>query len=417
MWKRCCLPYGSSFIHVLLASSAGYMFSLDPYTPDLARLGYVLIFGVASKLFSILIYYNASRRVKILSLLPFLASISVLGRLNSQIFLGILVLALYASRPLFERVLLDVLHHVLRYVLIFVLASGFQSQVSTPYILAMSALVLFSIAGELLAGLRKHNVGGTVLFLGTRKSLILAALSIVTAIQFASLAFNSVFEFPIRVGELTIPFYILPSLGVAYVLTRPIFRALKGELFEVPTSIRKSELLVVVALSVITLATLYAGRTHIDEIFDSEFIHFSVKMRIVIAGKYSWNVPWILFDYINQSNYYYFLLHKDGILELGRVIQGRYEGYVALSDAHVDAFQTHQFKVFLDSTIRIVMDDKYELMAPRLWPNRTSRVRVISTIPSPWLAFIELNPDFQPLLTYNEGVSGARILGDSITGE
>ncbi len=392
MWKRHFVLYIPSFIHVCLVSFAGYTLSLGPSPPDIGALSHIVMFGITSKLFSVMFSNGDSRRMKTFSTLPFLASCAILGRLQqSRAFMGMLILALYALRPLFEKAALDLLHHALRYVLLFLLAYDTYSLGDPALLPALLAVTLFSVAGELVSGLRmRSEFRGTVLSLGYRKSLLVAIVALAAAMELSMCVFNSIFEFPIQIGDLAVPFYLAPSLGVTYVLARPMVKAFKGEHLEVFSIVRKREVLIAAILSIVMLTTLFAGEIDIDEKVETRGLGFNVKIRTIIAGKYDWNVPWILFDYIDQGNYYYFLLHKDGILELGRVVDGKYEGYVASLKERVNAFQTHEFNVFLNSSIIIIMDGKYELRSPRPRPSNTSRIKIASARPCPWLAQIDL---------------------------
>ena len=309
-----------------------------------------------------------------------------------QILLGLSNLALYALYPFFQgKALFDVLHHVLRYVLIFFLTygSGSWSLDDFTVVLSLLTVVSFSVAGELISGLhQKERSKGTVSLLGERKSSMVAILSIIVAALSLVCVLDSLFEFPIQVADFTMPFYVLPSLMITYLFVKPLIRVARNEHVEIWDSCKRRELLIAAIVSAIVLIILLAGEVNIDRVVNTRNYDFTLELKTIVAGKYDWNVPWILFDYIDPNNYYYFLLHKNGILELGRVSDGQYQGYLATLNERVNTFQLHRFDVHVNNTIVITLDRKYSLTAPRNHENNTSRITLSSTRPCPWLAYV-----------------------------
>jgi hypothetical protein len=157
---------------------------------------------------------------------------------------------------------------------------------------------------------------GTVSSLGNGKSAIVAILSIVTGAQAPVYVLNSLFEFPIQILSLTMPFYEVPSLIITCLFVKPLVKVVEGKYVEVSSPIKKRELAIAATASVVMLTVLLTGEINVDRPISSMNYSFTAKIRTIVAGKDDWNVPWILFDYTDQNNYYYFLLHKDSILKL-----------------------------------------------------------------------------------------------------
>ena len=387
--KRRFLLYTSSLLHVLLVAFIGYLISLRE-----TGLTAILLFAAASKLFSVIFGEDAeaSKRTRICSAVPLSVSIIFLCKLSQfQLIAGISILTVYACYPLMEgKAPFDVLHHALRYALLFLLAYNTASLNDALASLALLVIALFSAAGELISGLpNKTKNRGTASLLGIRRSSIAAALLILIASLVSAYAFNIMYEFPIQVGNMSIPFYTLPALLIAYILVRPLIKAANGGRADLPYSFRKKEAMTLAIMSITVLAVLWGGATNVDTAVNSRDYSLDVEIRTIIAGKNSWDLPWILFDYRNQSNYRYLLLHKDGTLELSQVVNGQRETHIASLKTTLNPFQQHSFHITLNETaIVIALDGEYQMSAPRHQSDSTSRIKISSRTPCLWLAYI-----------------------------
>jgi hypothetical protein len=382
----------SSIMHVLLTVFAGYLISafisarstIDPL---------VFVFAATSKLFAVMFTENrdGSKKTRIYSTIA-LASLFplLIGLTNLEITMGILILMLYSLYPLVNgKAPFDAMHHILRYVFIFVIGYGSQAFFNETALSAILAIVLFSLAGELLAGLRKNsgNTRNAASILGSRRSSAVIVFSIFTASLAAAFVFNDLFEFPIQINEMSIPFYVIPALVMDVFLTAPLMKALlHGKRVDPFHVMRRRELMAVLIGSVAILAVLPTGRTSTMLPVSSRDYSFDVGIRTYIAGPHGWDVPWIVFDYVNESNYYYVVFHKDGFLELSQKVDGQTLYYESSLKTQLTPFQWHNFHILLnETTITVRLDGEYEVSTTRNSVSDTSSI-IVSPSTGFWTA-------------------------------
>jgi hypothetical protein len=361
----------SSIMHVLLTVFAAYLIS-DFISGRPAINPLVFVFAGASKLVAVVFTEDrgASRKRRVYSAVVIALLFSLfLGLTRFEMVTGVLILALYSVYPLVDgKAPFDVIHHVLRYVFIFVLGYGTQAFLNQTALLAISAIALFCVAGELLAGLRKSNGTGksAAFLLGIKRSLVVIVSSVFIASIMAAFVFNDLFEFPIQVNGTFIPFYIVPVLVIDLFLTVPLVRTLKGKRLDPFQLIRRKELMVVLVSAVLILVVLQAERMGTVAAVSSRDYSFEVGMRTFIAGSHDYDVPWIVFDYVNQNNYYYVVFHKCGVLELSQVINGQVHNYESSAKTGLTPFQWNNFRIFLNETTVVVsLDGEYQVSTAR----------------------------------------------------
>ena len=394
MQKQRFVFYISSLLHVLLVAFLGYFISLTVGVPPNLTIFFVVsFFALTSKLFSIMLGEDvkASRKTKIFSIIPFSLSIIVVFAKFSffQILMAMVILVLYMVYPLLRgKIFLDIFHHTSRYAFLFLLAFG---SINLDYIafLTLLTIILFSMAGELISGLRREGkYQGTVSLLGFKKSLIFTAGLMVSGLLVSVYIFNGMFDFPIFVGNFSIPFYFIPSIILAYFLVKPLIKALKTGRMDVFYIVRKKEVMAIVVIFIL-FTFVWVGKTNLEIPVNSKNYSFNVEIRAFIVGKNTWDVPWILFDYVDENNYYYILLHKHGVLELARLVEGKREPYIASIQTSQTPFQTHKYHVFLNkTTITVILDGKYKLTAPRHPPATNPKIKISSEIPVFWFAYV-----------------------------
>jgi hypothetical protein len=108
-----------------------------------------------------------------------------------------------------------------------------------------------------------------------------------------------------------------------------------------------------------------------------------VGIRTFIAGPHSWDVPWIVFDYVNQDNYYYVVFHKDGTLELSQKIDGQLRLYVSWCATPLTPFEWNNFQIDLNATtVTVKLDGKYQLTTTRELAAETSSIIISPTTPN-----------------------------------
>ena len=377
----------SSIVHVLVTVFFGYLISLRP-TVSLDFF-FVSVFVVTSKLFSIAFTEdrNASKRTRIYSVIVLALLILFLTRLSSfEIIMGVLILTLYSLYPLCNgRAPLDVMHHVLRYVFLFILGFGSQAFWNATTLMTISAIVLFSLAGELLAGLGKGTdfPKSAASLLGTKRSLTAIISLTFVASLISAFVMNNLFEFPIPINGTLVPFYVIPALALDLYLTMPLMRKLNAKHVETFHLMRKKEVLVLVVMSLVIVTIFQIGRIGTTVTVNSPDYSFNVGIRTFIAGPHSWDVPWIVFDYVNEDNYYYLVFHKEGTLELSQKIDGQLRLYVSSCPTPLTPFEWHNFQVVLNATtVTVELDGKYQLTTPRELLAQNSSIIISPTTPN-----------------------------------
>jgi hypothetical protein len=354
------------------------------------------VFVVTSKLFAMMFSEdrNASKKTRFYSTIALAALIPLLTQLSSfEIIMGVLILVLYALYPICNgRAPFDVIHHALRYVLIFILGLGSQAFWNETALLAILAIVLFSAAGELFAGLGKStdSIKSAASLLGIKRSLAAVISLIFIASLIASFVFNNMFEFPIIFDGTFVPFYIIPALALDLFLTKPLMEKLNETHVGAFHLMRRKEVAAMVFISLLILVVLQIGRIGTNVTVNSRDYSFDVGIRTIIAGPHSWDVPWIVFNYVNEDNYYYVVFHKDGILELSQKIDGQYRQYIASCATQLTPFEWHDFQIALnETTVTVKLDGEYQITSPRQLMAENSSIIISPSIPNPngiWIA-------------------------------
>lgn len=385
--------YMSSIVHVFWTVLFGYLIS-----SRLAISPFIFVFVVMSKLFSMMFAEDgdASKKTRLYSTIALGSLIPLLIVLTPfEIVMGVLILIVYSIYPICSgKAPFDAMHHATRYILIFILGYGSLRLFNATALLAMLAIVLFSLAGELLAGLGKKNDSGKSVasFLGIKKSLTAIIFLIFVASLMASFVLNYLFEFPIQINRIFIPFYIIPALATDLYLAKPLIKARSEKHVDAFHLIRKKEVIVVVVMLLLILVTFQTGRISTKMAVTSRNFSFDVHIRTIIAGMYSWDVPWIVFDYTNEDNYYYVVFHTDGVLELSQKIDGQYLRYVSSVKTQLTPFQWNTFHVVLnETTVTVRLDGEYQVTTSRRLEADTSSVIISPTMPKPsgiWIACI-----------------------------
>ena len=381
-WTR-LVSYVSSTLHVLLTVFAGYLvaflISTRPAIIDLL----VFVFAAASKLLALVFTENknASGKTRVHSTVALAALFPLLLGLTAfEMVTGVLILMLYAVYPLVDgKAPFDITHHMLRYVFIFILGYGSLAFFNKTALLAISAIAVFSVAGELLAGLRKNNGASrnAASFLGIKKSLIVIVFSVFMASLMAAFAFNDLFEFPVQISEAVFPFYIIPALAMGLFLMMPLRKALKDKRLDPFQLMRRKELIFILVASLSILVVFQIERMDTVVAVDSRDYSFDVGIRTFIAGPHDYDVPWIIFDYVNENNYYYVVFHKSGVLELSQVMNGEILNYESSVKTCLSPFQWHNFHVLLnDTTVVVTLDGEYEVSTARHLMSGASSMKI-----------------------------------------
>jgi len=386
-WAR-LVSYVSSVLHVLLTVFAGYfMASLVSTRPAIDPLVYVFV--AVSKLLAVAFTEdkNASRKKRVYSTVALAASFLLLvGLTTFEMVIGVLILMLYCLYPLVDgKAPFDVAHHVLRYVFIFILGYGSLAFFNETALFGVSAIALFSVVGELLAGLGKNDGAGrsAAFLLGVKRSLVVIVPSVFAASLMAALAFNGLFEFPVEIGGTSVPFYVFPALALDLFLTVPLRKVLNGKRLDPFQLMRRKELIFVLIASLLILVVLQTGGTGTPVAVNSRDYSFDVGMRTFIAGPHDWDVPWIFFDYVSKNDYYYVVFHKTGGLELSQMINGQVRSYESYVKTPLTPFEWHDIQVLLnETTVVVTLDGEYQVSTARLLVPDPSSIKVSVLHPS-----------------------------------
>jgi len=359
-----------SIMHVLLALFIGYLISaLISAGPAINP--WIFVFAATSKLFAVAFTEEkkATRKRRIYSAMALMSlSPLLIGLTTFEIVTGLSILMLYSLYPLFNgKAPFDVIHHMLRYVLIFILGYGSQAVFNETPLLAILAIALFSLAGELIAGL-KNNSDTSKNFaslLGIKRSLIVIVLSIFIASLIAAFVLNDLFEFPIQINGTFIPFYVIPALAMDLYITEPLMKALSGKHVDPLHLMRKKELTAILIASLIALVVFQTGRISVTTAVNSRNYSFDANIRTFIAGPHDWDEPWIVFNYVNENNFYYAILHKDGILELSLKMNGTIYHESSLK-TQLTPFQWLNFHISLnETTVAVELNGEYQISTTR----------------------------------------------------
>jgi hypothetical protein len=104
-------------------------------------------------------------------------------------------------------------------------------------------------------------------------------------------------------------------------------------------------------------------------------------MQTFVTGQHPWEDQWIIFNYQNPKNYYYTLLHTDGILELSRDVNGTSTN-VADVQTGLSPFNRNVFQITVnDGVVQISVDGHEYISAPI--QQQGGEVMVSQTFPRP----------------------------------
>jgi len=352
----------NSLLHVTFVALLGALLGQRP--PLL--WGTLAAFAVSSKLFALQLEASLGRRGPS-GMMSLAASLGISS--GSLIFLGwpssllgLAVLALYATYPrpvsLGERPVLDIAHHGIRYCLLFLLGYGLSFPLAQPASYALMAIFTSSVAGEILYRLRRGGDGGTVARLGTRTSSALALAFLALTLLLGYLFLNSVYTFKVGLGALQLSVYdvAIPALGLY--LATPLLGELvrRGAPLRALVRFNRRELTAAVLVALISLY-LYAqaGAVAVGREDGADFL-LDLKIRVLVAGSHSWDVPWIWFRFKDYCNSYYVLLQTNGILELGKVVRCQ-KAILGSVQTSLSPFREHEYRILAQgSRIEVSVD-------------------------------------------------------------
>ena len=375
-----------SFFHVITVTFLGCLIASNAQL-----LPQLLFFAIVSKCFALTLEKHLRRAWGILFLLLSLA-IMVYFPTLFHVILGFLLLITYLT---YFKIInagnkspLDVLNHGLRYVLLYILAHGLEGLDSLLSLLGMVVVFTSGIAGELLVGVdSKHGYSkSTAVIIGAGKAKVLAILLLFVSFTLGSIVLNALYEFPLSAGTFTIPAYLVLSLTLWLVFSISIMRNHRRPFSDV----RRKEFLIFASILVLILILNHLGETIYSTNDDCGVVE--VNVRTVISGKRSWDVPWIVFDYVDENNFYYIVLHKNGILELSRMVHGSRELFLSSYQTSLNPFDYHTYVLKFNKANITIYVDNVEYFNISRNSNSVFVVKVSRSIQGDpfWLAWINI---------------------------
>jgi hypothetical protein len=352
----------TSFAHVVVAVIFGMLLNLSRFPGPL-----LIGFALSSKAFALAIGENERVFTKARWAAYPLAAVSIILLVflpPVDMVIGVAVMLLYLTYPRIikarEKGPLDVLFHGTRYALLFWL--GYGGSLTLLSATAVTTVFLFGVTGELLVGLRNPVEWRTsAARLGADTTVKVVSVLTFLLILLGSLIFSQVVDFPLIVGSVTIPIPFLVGLPVAIFLTRPVSR--KGS-WSAPVMVRKREIIAILLVASVILATPLVTRVDLSQTAPSENYSVVVGMQTIVTGPKSWDGQWIVFNYTNQSNYYYILLHTNGTLELSRYVDGVRQTNIQDISTGLSPFQWHEYQIeVVNGAASISIDGKQVMTA------------------------------------------------------
>lgn len=376
-----------SFFHVVVAVFLGFL------TAPSQQLNFpILFFVLISKCFALLVekYGELTKYILFLGLVSF--TITYCFPSLFHVFIGALILIIYYTYSKVvvarERFPLNILYHGFRYVLLYVLGYGVIGLGSIVSLLGIITVFTLGIAGEFLAGFnRGSSLKLTVSAIGVRNTKILIVILLFIAFILGSFILNIVFEFPLNMFSYVIPAYT-PLSTILWLIVAKTIWASSEEVFN---AVRRKEFFIVFLTIALILTLNQLGNITYTTLKDNGEVEINV--RTFISGRSSWDVPWIIFNYINNKNFHYIVLHKNGVLELSRVRNGIRETFLKSYVTGMDPFQQHTYILKYNKTnVSIIIDNTKYFNIPRTYTKKfTIKIsREIQGNPF-WIAWIDVN--------------------------
>jgi hypothetical protein len=295
--------------------------------------------------------------------------------------LGLAVMLLYVNYTRLlkarEKSPFDILFHGSRYAILFWL--GYGGALNAISLAALSVVFLFGVAGELLVGLRSNDKWKTTASLiGITRTVRLVNILTFALILLGSFIVSQAVDFPLELGRVGIPIPLLMGLVIAIFITGPVSRSRS---WSAPLSVRRREVLVLAVVVLLLVSVPLLTRVNLSQTAPAPNYTVTVAMQTFVTGQHPWEDQWIIFNYQNPKNYYYTLLHTDGILELSRDVNGTSTN-VADVQTGLSPFNRNVFQITVnDGVVQISVDGHEYISAPI--QQQGGEVMVSQTFPRP----------------------------------
>lgn len=282
---------------------------------------------------------------------------------------------------------IDVVYHGSMFALPFLMGYLLYRPLDENCLLGSFSICIVGAVAELMQEIRDHDVDTawgktTATVLGKKKSLTLCLLLMIILGLLSFIIVDRTLSFSFNIWGSSVPFQLVALPLLSLLLMKPLISGIVTNAGQqlVYDRFRKRALVIsVIVLCSSVAVVVYGCENSVDVAVSATNYSFDLAARTIVAGREGSDVPWILFDYVDQDNFYYLILHKNGILELGQTVNAKYEGYIASINTGLSPFQTNQFHVSANgTTIQVTLDKQYHLTAPRIQRDSPFRIRVQS---------------------------------------
>jgi hypothetical protein len=351
----------TSLLHVVVVVLFGILLNLGQI-PNILPL---VAFAISSKVFALVIGENerlfAHSRWAALPL-AVLSLLTLLFLSAEEMVLGAFVMLLYLSYAQVvrarEKSPLDILFHGARYAFLFWM--GYFGGLTLLSATALSMVFLFGVTGELLVGLRSDpDWKTTASRLGMVKTVRIVNLFIPVLIVLGSFLFSLEVDFPLLVGGIEVPVPLLAGVALAAFMTHPVSVSKSRH---APISVRKREIVALLMCLAVFIAVPLGTRVDLSQSAPQHNYTVKVGMQTYVSGPNSWDGQWIIFNYSNQGNFYYILLHTNGTLELARYANGVPERDLKDVATSYSPFQWHEYEIEVVNGVAIISIDGGQVM-------------------------------------------------------
>ena len=372
----------TSLLHVLLAALLGELASSQP-NPTWALAAFVVV----SKLFAIVYGESESLKARFGFAWPPLGvlSVALLATLSFyQAVLGAVVLLLYATYPVASRsrrVPADLVYHGGRYLLLFLIGFGLSSGLPLYAAALGSAVFFLGASAELVVGERRgRGFGSGFSAASVRRAVAVVSFACMVAV---TLVLNEMIDLPLALGPVVIPVPLVVGVAASLLLVAGVRS--KAAFNEV----RKRESVLAALLLVSILAAIFASSVNVAAAQPAPGFSASVDVRTLAAGRNSWDVPWVTFDYHDAGDYCYVVLHKGGLLELSQVVNGTRDTFVASAQTSLSPFDLHLYNISQSGqTVSVSVDGREYVRAEVSLSGGTTMVSSYVPIRGFWLATV-----------------------------
>lgn len=259
---------------------------------------------------------------------------------------------------------LDLIYHGVLNTFPFVMGYTLYGSFDETCLLISFGIFIVGAVPEIIQEIRDHDVDRffgktTVVMLGKRKSLTLCLGLMLVWFLVVATVLDKLLFFPVTLWDFRVSFQFLVLPPLSFFILTPLIQGIVSEEYQkdVYKRLRKRGLVVLIILVSSSIAVFaYSSTMYFYGDLDYENYVVRLDVRTVIAGPESWNVAFIRFRYLDEANHYCLLLHKNGVLELTKVVSSE-RAFLVFVKTDLSPFDGHSFEILLDgSSIKVSVD-------------------------------------------------------------